>query len=58
MLGRQLGKDPEGPSTQYLMSLVLNTAKGMVSGTRNLKCWVLGPSGYSMVQMSDVVQLL
>ena len=36
---------PEGPSTQYLRSLVPNTIKSMVFGTRNLKYWLLGPSG-------------
>ena len=36
---------PEGPSTQYLRFLVPNTMKGMVSGTRNLKYWVLGLLG-------------
>ena len=34
----------EGPSTQYLRTLVPNTIKSMVFGTRNLKYWVLGPS--------------
>ena len=37
---------PEGPSTQYLKTLVSKTSKGMVYGTRSLKRWVLGPSGY------------
>ena len=36
---------PEGPSTQYLRTLVPNTIKSKVFGTRNLKYWVLGPSG-------------
>ena len=31
------------PSSQYLRFLVPNTIKG---GTRNLKCWVLGPYGF------------
>ena len=35
----------EGSSTQYLRVLVAKTIKGMVLGTRNLKCLVLGPSG-------------
>ena len=35
----------KGPSNQYSRSLVPDTTKGMVFGTRNLKCWVLGPSG-------------
>ena len=35
----------KGPSTQSLRSLVPNTIKSMVFETRNLKCWVLGPSG-------------
>ena len=37
--------NPQGPSTQYLRSLVPNTIKSMVFGTRNLNYWVLGPSG-------------
>ena len=37
--------NPEGPSTKYLRSLVPNTITSMVFGTRNLKDWVLGPSG-------------
>ena len=36
---------PEGPSPQYLRTLVPNTIKGMVSGTRVLEYCVLGPSG-------------
>ena len=35
---------PEGPSTQYLRTLI-KTIAGMVFGTRTLKYWVLGPSG-------------
>ena len=35
----------EGPHTQYLRTLVPNTMKGMVSGTKVLKDWVLGPTG-------------
>ena len=35
---------PEGPSTQYLRTLVPKAIKGMVLRTRNLKYWVLGPS--------------
>ena len=38
---------PESPSTQYLSSLVRNTIKSMVFGTRSLKYWVLGTSGSS-----------
>ena len=36
---------PVGPTTQYFRTLVPKTIKGMVSRTRVLKCWVLGPSG-------------
>ena len=36
---------PEGPSSQYLRSLVSKTIPLMVFGTGNLKYWVLGPSG-------------
>ena len=38
-------QSPEGPSTQYVRSLVPDTIKGMVFGTRNRKYWVLGPCG-------------
>ena len=37
---------PEGPSTQYLRTLVPKTIALMVFGTRVLKYWVLGPSGF------------
>ena len=40
---------PEGSSTQYLRFLVPNTIKGVVFGTRNLKCCVLGPSRSCLV---------
>ena len=36
---------PEGPSTQYLRTLVPQAIKAMVFGTRVLKDWVLGPFG-------------
>ena len=36
---------PEGPSTQYLRTLVPKTQKGMVLKTRILEYWLLGPSG-------------
>ena len=36
---------PEGPSTQYLRTLVPKAINGMVFGTRVLNYWVLGPSG-------------
>ena len=39
---------PEGPSTQYLRSLVHKATKSMVFGTRVLQYWVLGPSGYNI----------
>ena len=38
---------PEGPSTQYLRTMVPNTIKRMAFGTRVLKYWLLGPSGIS-----------
>ena len=38
---------PEGPSTQYLRTLVPKTIPLMVFGTKGLKYWVLGPSGLS-----------
>ena len=40
---------PEGPSTQHLRFLVPQTTLLMVSGTKELKYWVLGPSGYEVV---------
>ena len=46
LLGRELSRSPEGPSTQYLRTLVPHTIPLMVWGTRILKYWVLGPSGY------------
>ena len=36
---------PEGPSTQYLRTVVPNTMQGMVFGIRDLKYCVLGPLG-------------
>ena len=36
----------EGPSTQYLRSLVSKTIPLIVFGTIVVKHWVLGPSGY------------
>ena len=39
------GSIPEGPSTQYLRTLVPKAIKGMILGTRVLKS-LLGPSGY------------
>ena len=49
---RNLEYFPEGPSTQYLMTLAPNTIKSMVSGTgtRNLKYWVLEPSGLGYLE--------
>ena len=48
---RMLWRDyPEGPSAQYLRPLVPNTIKGLFFGTRVLKYWVLGPSGFGMPQ--------
>ena len=38
---------PEGPGTQYSQPLVPKTIFSMVFGTRALKCWVLGASGFS-----------
>ena len=38
---------PEGPSTQYFRFLVPKTIFFMVFGTRVLKYWVLGPSGFA-----------
>ena len=38
---------PEGPSTQYSRTLVPKTIPLMVFGTRVLKYWVLGASGFA-----------
>ena len=46
---------PEGPSTQYLRSLVPKTIPLMVFGTRVLKYWVLGPSGFHNTQIMKLV---
>ena len=48
----------EGPSTQYLRTLVPNTIaiKSMVFGTRNLKYWVLGTSGKGIGILVKVMQ--
>ena len=35
----------EGPSTQYLRTLVPEAINGMVFGARVLNYWLLGPSG-------------
>ena len=43
----------QGPSTQYSRTLVPNTFKGMVFGTRVLKYWLLGPSGFARTPESD-----
>ena len=42
---------PKGPSpsTQYLRTLAPKTPKSMVLGTRDLKYWVLGPSGMALL---------
>ena len=36
---------PEGPSIQKYLEPLVPISKGMVSATRDLKYWVLGPSG-------------
>ena len=43
-------RHPQGPSTQYLRTLVATTGSEMIFGTRVLKCLVLGPSGLSATQ--------
>ena len=45
---------PEGPSTQYLRTLIPKIIKSMVFGARNLKYWILGPSGLSYKQGATV----
>ena len=52
-----IGSYPEGPSTQDLRSLVPKANRGMVSGGRVLKYWVLGyldPLGYTCRPVSTV----
>ena len=36
----------EGPSTHYLRFVVLKTSNVTVFDTRDIKYWVLGPSGF------------
>ena len=43
----------EGPSTQYLRTLVPNSILLMVFGTRVLKYWVLGPSGLATYMLNQ-----
>ena len=45
---RSLKIYPEGPSTQFLRTLVPKAIKGMDLGIRVLKYWVHGPSGIGM----------
>ena len=42
-----------GPSTQFLKFLVSKTILSMVSGTRDLKYWVLGPPGVEKTKSSQ-----
>ena len=49
---------PEGPSTQYLRTLVPKTIPSMVFGTRVLKYWVLGPSGFVWVYTAEPLDRL
>ena len=44
---------PEGPSTQHLVSPI--TIPLMVVGTRDLKHWVLGPSGLESKETQDAL---
>ena len=46
---------PEGPSNQYSRTLVPKAMNGIVFGTRVLKYWVLGPSGYWSSQVKQLV---
>ena len=45
---------PEGPSTQYLRFLVPKTMLLMVFGPKDLRYWVLGPSGILLVNPKDL----
>ena len=50
---------PERQSTQYLWTLVSKTIQGVVFETKNLKYWVLGPSGYdNFTQNIEVLRQL
>ena len=51
--GRSVVSIPEGPSTQYVRTLVPKAMKRMVFGTRVLKYWVLGSSGYGIVSLRE-----
>ena len=48
---------PEGPSTQYLRLLAPKTIPLVVLGTRDLKYWVLGPSGCGVSLNFGLLQL-
>ena len=50
---------PQGPSTQYLRTLVPKTMYGMAFGTRVLKKWVRAPSGlgHPLAQRSHILEL-
>ena len=43
---------PEGLGTQDLRFLAPKTFYGMAFGTRNLTCWVLGPSGWCILDQT------
>ena len=47
--------NPESPSTQYFMTLVRKTIKSMVFGARDLKYWVLGPSGKVKTLLKGII---
>ena len=47
---------PESPSTRYLRLLVPETVLSMVFGTRQLKSWLLGPSGYRITADPTLVR--
>ena len=47
---------PEGPSTQHVRLLIPESLEGMMSGTRDLKYWILGPFGSCMVSAGRIVQ--
>ena len=44
--GLPLNGHIHSPTTQYLRTLFPESMEGMVLGTRDLKCWVLGASGH------------
>ena len=53
-----VSEEPRGSKYQTLRSLVPNTIEGVVFGTRNPECWILGPSGEGLLNRAGHVLFL